>query len=688
MKKKIFFCCCISIVCTFHAPAQTGLSDSSVILSDVTLNAFLQHRKLKEANALVNYISPAQLNRFNNTSVLPALNLTSGVRMEERSPASYRMNIRGSTLRSPFGVRNVKIYWNDLPLTDPGGNTYLNQLSFYDFNSIEIIKGPGSSLYGTGSGGVILINSLSQEWKKGEDISFIYGSYGLKNLNAQVRLGSDEHRNYINFTHQVYDGYRYHSAMRRDLVSWQTMIRCNDRQELKISALYGDLYYQTPGGLTQTEYNTNPRLARPKSGTLPSADTARAAIYQKTFLAGLSNTFYLNHNWQNNTVLYGAFTYFQNPTFRAYEKRTEPHFGGRSTFQWTHGLHSGELQWLSGMEAQKGFFNTSTFANLSGNPGAVQTNDDLNNWTWFVFTQANLHLNKDWNITGGISLNNSSITITRLSVANFKPVKRTYNSQWTPRLAVSKRIIKQVWLYAGLSKGFSPPTSAELLPGTVTINTTLQPEEGMNYEAGIKSSWLNGRLYAELSGFTYRLNNAIVSRKDSTNAVYYVNAGNTSQKGVEMQSYYDLLSRPHHFISGARLQFSYTHYDFHYSSFKQSTTDFSGKRLPSVAPNTVALAGDIMLKNKLYATLTWFYSDHLPLNDANTFFASSYQLLGAKIGWKKQLSTKVGIHIFAGADNLFNVTYSLGNDINASGDRYFNAAAGRNYFAGLALQLR
>jgi len=28
----------------------------------------------------------------------------------------------------------------------------------------------------------------------------------------------------------------------------------------------------------------------------------------------------------------------------------------------------------------------------------------------------------------------------------------------------------------------------------------------------------------------------------------------------------------------------------------------------------------------------------------------------------------------------------LGNDINAAGDRYFNAAAGRNYYVGLNLQ--
>ena len=114
--------------------------------------------------------------------------------------------------------------------------------------------------------------------------------------------------------------------MRRDVVSWQTSIKVNKKQELKTSVLYGDLYYQTPGGLTQAEYDINPRSARPKAGTTPSADQAMAAIYQKTFLAGISNIFHISDNWQNTSVLYGAFAQFRNPTFRTYERRTEPHF--------------------------------------------------------------------------------------------------------------------------------------------------------------------------------------------------------------------------------------------------------------------------------------------------------------------------------------------------------------------------
>ncbi len=685
MKKSfpgILVCICIPVLCL----SQSESPDSSKVLGEVVIKAFEQNKRLKEITAAVNYISQAQLDRFNNTSILPAFNTTPGARMEERSPGSYRMNIRGSTLRSPFGVRNVKIYWDDLPLTDPGGNTYLNQLAYYNFNSIEIIKGPGSSLYGSGSGGVILINSLTDNWTQGADANYITGSYNLQNINAQVRLGQEDHRNLFSYTHQTSDGYRDHTRMRRDVVNWQTSIKANERQELKAAVLYGDLYYQTPGGLTQSEYAANPRAARPKSGTLPSADQAQAAIFQKTFLAGISNTYYISNNWQNTSVVYGAFTQFKNPTFRSYEWRTEPHFGGRTTFKWNRITPIGQLQLLFGTEAQKGFFNTKSFLNVNGNPGTLQTDDDLNNWTYFIFAQASLQLKKNWNITTGASINRSSITITRLSTPGFVPVKTTFSNQLAPRIALSKKITSAIWLYASVAKGFSPPTVAELFPGTVAINTSLQPEQGTNYEAGIKSSCLKERLYLEVNAFTYRLSNAIVVRKDASNANYYVNAGATRQRGIEAQTSYNFFVSPHHFITAARVQLSYTHDDFHYSDFKQGTADYSGNRLPSVPPNVVAGSFDLQTKPGLYTAFTYLYNDPIALNDANTFYASPFHLLGGKLGWKRVMHKKYSFNLFVGADNLFNVNYSLGNDINATGDRYFNAAPGRSYYAGIAFQ--
>lgn len=666
--------------------SQNEITDSTKILSEVIVKAFEQNRQLNQSAAAINYIGKAQLERFNNTSILPALNSTPGIRMEERSPGSYRMNVRGSTLRSPFGVRNVKVYWNGIPFTDPGGSTYLNQLGYYNFNSIEIIKGPGSSLYGAGNGGIILIDGQPGKWTQGIDINYLVGSFGLDNLNVQVKAGKEDARNIFSYTHQTSNGYRDHTYMRRDVATWQTQIKSNARQQLNASVLYGDLYYQTPGAVTKSEYNTNPKSARPAAGTLPSADQARAAIYQKTFLAGINNEYYLNEHFLNTSVLYGAFSQIKNPTFRNYERRIEPHFGGRTIFKWDHTFSYTLLQFLFGGEAQKGFFNTKTFANVNGKPGTLLTDDDINNWIYSLFSQADLQLAHNWNVTAGVSINKSSIMITRLSVPLFIPVKKTYNSEWAPRLAISKKLIRDLWMYASISKGFSPPTVQEVLPSTSVISTLLQAEHGINYEAGIKSNWLQKRLYAEVNFFSYQLHNAIVQRKDASNADYFTNAGSTKQHGIESQASYQVFDNLHHFIQDGKIWISHTWNSFHYKDFKQGANDYSGKKLPSVAPHTVAAGIDLSVKAGLYINLTYFYSDRIALNDANSDYASSYNLFGGRIGWKKQLVKKWGLNVFAGADNIFNVKYSLGNDINAAGGRYYNVAAGRNYYIGLTLQ--
>jgi iron complex outermembrane receptor protein len=412
----------------------------------------------------------------------------------------------------------------------------------------------------------------------------------------------------------------------------------------------------------------------------------QTAIYQKTFLAGLTHTYRFSEHVENTTVVYGAFSQIRNPTFLNYERRTEPHLGGRTVFTWQQQLNRTQIQWLLGAEAQVGFFNTKVFKNNQGKPDTLQTDDEINNRTGFAFAQTDIRFPGDWTLSAGVSFNKSTIRITRLSVPLFEPVKRSYSNELAPRVALSKKILGNLLLYASVAKGFSPPTTQEVLPSTSVISTGLNAEEGVNYEAGIKTGWLQQRLYVEVNAFHYQLQNAIVLRRDASNADYYVNAGSTRQQGIESQAYYQLLPNSGRFVTDARIWISHTWNRFRYHDFVKDTVSFAGKNLPSVAPHIVSVGLDVTLHAGLYANLTWFYSDPVPLNDANTVSASSYNLAGARIGWRKQVHKKFIVNVFAGVDNAFDVTYSLGNDINSTNGRYFNAAAGANYYAGIALQ--
>lgn len=684
MKQYVF----IFLLCLLgnYVTAQTtDRADSLQLLEAVVVKGYEQNRRLLEVPAPVSYIGKAQLERFNNTGILPAMNTVAGVRMEERSPGSYRLNIRGSSLRSPFGVRNVKVYWNNIPFTDAGGNTYLNQLSFYNVNSIEIIKGPASSLYGAGTGGAILIKSLPTVWKPQSSVNYLGGSFNHHLINSSLQWGTEHFQNGVGYTHQTSDGYRDQSKMRRDVFTYESKVNAGENDQLNVFFLYGDLYYQTPGGLTKTQYETNPKAARPAAGIFPGATQAHAAIYQKTFLAGFSNQYRFSNHFENTTSLYGSFSQIKNPAIRNYEKRNEPNVGGRTVFSHHADINDSKLNIVLGGEIQKGFSNIKVYRNRQGNPDSLQTDDEIDNLQYFAFAQTELELKSGWIFTAGASLNKSVIEFSRVSVVPPLSQKRTYNNEIAPRVSILKKIITGVAIYTSVSKGFSPPTLAELLPSTSIINTSLEAEDGTNYELGIRGSFMQDKLFVDVNAFLFSLKNTLAQRRDASGADYFENAGSTRQRGIETNLNWRPLRQSSSAITDISFFISHTWHHFIYKDYKQINTDLSGKKLPSVSPHVIASGFDVSSKLGIYTNINYYYSDPIPLNDANTDIASSFHLLGARLGFRKIFGDAFRLDLFGTVDNIFNTTYSLGNDINAAAGRYYNAAPGINYSAGIGL---
>src|SRR5690606_38842020 len=155
------------------------------------------------------------------------------VRMEDRSPSSFRLSLRCSLLRYPFGVRNVKVYLDEIPLTDAGGNTYFNLLDAGSVSSIEILKGPDGSLFGANSGGVVLLRpqgSLAGDPARSATLRLSGGTYGM--FHQQLSASMQPSGNYgfsVNQAYQRADGYRQHSAMNRKF--FQTVQRWNYRAD-------------------------------------------------------------------------------------------------------------------------------------------------------------------------------------------------------------------------------------------------------------------------------------------------------------------------------------------------------------------------------------------------------------------------------------------------------------------------
>lgn len=680
------------------APTPTSLDDT-LQLNEVVVRGYATNRRLLETPASIGLLTRRDLNqRFGTPTLVPALNTLPGVRADERSPGSYRLAIRGSAIRSPFGVRNVKAYWNELPLTDAGGNTPLNALDVRSLGRIEVIKGPSGSLYGAGTGGTLLFSGLAVPQNQTKvEVSALGGSYGLYGNGIAVQTGKDKSSISLNYNHLQSDGYRDHSALVRDNLSLTGSFSVSEKRTISVLGLYSDLHYETPGGLTDAQFRANPRASRPATRTLPGSAEQQAGIYQKVGYLGLSHEYRWNDRVQNTTVLYGSTTDFRNPFITNYERRADQGIGGRTVTQIR--LPGGPLPttFTVGAELLRTLTVDRNFGNQRGTADTIQTDAELTARQGTLFAQAETELPARFRVTAGLSRND-----VRYGFTNFptRPgsgftgtlLTRSFTPVWLPRVALSRTVGQNLSAFVSISTGYSAPSSQEVLPSVVGFNATLNPERGISYEAGLRGSALNSRLRFDVTTYQFYLRQTIVQRTDAGGNPFFINAGRTDQRGLEGQLAYDFIAPtttagPAAF-SLLRIWHSLTLTNYRFRNYRQGTADLSDNRLPGVAPATLVTGLDAETKAGLYAHATYQFLNPFPLNDANTVRALPTRLLQTTLGFRRTLGSRWTLDLYASGDNLLDQTYSLGYDLNAIGNRYFNAAAARNFVGGVRLGVK
>lgn len=662
-------------------------ADTTRKLNTVTVKGYLSQQPVLSVPASVSVLGAPQLRVQQDNSFVSVLNTVSGVRAEERSPGSYRLSIRGSLLRSPFGVRDVKIYFDEIPLTDAGGNTYLNAIDIGNIQHIEILKGPDGSLFGANSGGVILLDPVSGK----ADSTYLNaginaGSYGLLHEKASLQLGTSKNRFNFNQSYQKYNGYRQNSATHRNYFQATDGWKYGKNNELRAVALYSDLFYQTPGGLTLAQATADPTSARLPTATLPGAIQQKIAISTKMLMGGLINEAHLTDRIYNVATVFGNHVDFANPFITNYEQRNENTYGFRTYFELAAIPYTNfDWKFNIGAELQQTNALISNYDNNAGAKGKVQKVDKINTNQHFFFTRYAADIFRRFHAEAAVSLNYYQYqfrNVAPLNEPNF--TERNYMPQLMPRLALSYQVTNDFIWRASVSRGYSTPTIAEVRPTSNIVNTSLQAQNGWNYETGLRLRNKDESLLLDASVFYYRLNNSIVRRLNPDETEYYVNAGGTNQPGFEI-AFTDWLIRRNNssFVRGLQFNTSFTLSRFKFRGYQVAAINYSGNALTGVPKEVLVSSVQMNFPANLSLFVQHNYTSALPLNDGNTVYANQYHLMQAKAMWQHRIARKTQLEVYAGADNLLNQKYSLGNDLNAVGNRYYNPSPPRNYFAGM-----
>ncbi|MFC4163045.1 TonB-dependent receptor [Epilithonimonas zeae] len=656
------------------------IRDSTNLISEIKIDAYKKPTTYVSSTKSVAVISENLLNQNPPERMLESINQIPGARMEERSPGSYRISLRGSTLRSPFGVRNVKVYLDDFILSDASGNTYFNVVSPALINRMEVFKGPEGGDYGAMTGGTLLLKTNNQD---NLSANLSTGSYGTFNQNFDFskQLGSHFFEIFQNY-YQT-DSYREQSKVHRKQFFVKDNYQYSNQGILKMMLMYSDLDYQTPGGLTLEQMQNNRKQARPSTATAPGSKEQKAGIRNKMILAGLSNDYQFSPNFSHFILVQGSYVDFENPFITNFENRFEKNFALRTHFNYEKNWNQISLAYRLGFEGGINDIFIKNFDNKSGVEGNPQNFDKIKNTSGFYFLSQKLNFDEKLFTDISVSLNSNSYEWQRL-YPETEDGNARFKNQFLPNFGVTYILDQGFSVRGKIGKGNSAPTNEEIRSSTQEFNANLAPESGWNKEIGIRKQFGNF-LFVEGSYFDFRMKDAIVRRQNEAGQEYFVNAGETVQKGFEILLESKSFDLKNDFFSRFGFRFSGSFYNFKFQNYKQNGQDFSGNDLTGVPKTNINSLVNFTFFKKLSVDYSHFYTSKLPLNDANSVWSESSLVGNIQFRFPLQ-ADKTRFNLSFMIQNLYNTDYVLGFDINAFGNRYYNPAAKRNFVLGVEAQ--
>ncbi|MBL1729892.1 TonB-dependent receptor, partial [Klebsiella pneumoniae] len=601
-----------------------------------------------------------------------SLGAVPGLQVQNRQnyAQDLQLSIRGFGSRSTYGVRGLRIYVDGIPATMPDGQGQTSNIDIGSVDTIEVLRGPFSALYGNSSGGVINVTSQTGTQPPTVEASSYYSSFGTWHygMKATGAVGDGSHAGDVDYTVSTNrfttHGYRDHSGARKNLANARLGVRINDVSKLTLLLNSVDIKANDAGGLTADEWRDNPRQS-------PRGDQYNTRKNTRQTQAGLRYERQLSAQDDLSVMMYAGereTTQFQSiprapqlkPSHAGGVIDLTRHYQGIDTRL----THRGELlvpvtltaglDYENMSERRKGYEN---FVMVNGAPqygeqGALRRNE--RNLMWNV----DPYLQTQWQLTDKLSLDAgvrySSVWFDSndyyITPGNGDDSGDASYHKWLPAGSL-KYALTDAWnVYLSAGRGFETPTINELSyrsDNQSGLNFGLKPSTNDTVEIGSKTRIGNGLFTAAL--FQTNTDNEIVVDSSSGGRTSYKNAGKTRRQGME-------LGLDQQFGESWRLKAAWTWLDATYRTNVCDDASCNGNRIPGIARNMGYASFGYQPEQGWYAGSDIRYMSDIMANDENTAKAPSWTVVGLTTGYKWSYG-RMDMDLFGRIDNLFDREY-------------------------------
>ncbi|MEQ0265688.1 TonB-dependent receptor PqqU [Klebsiella sp. CN_Kp073] len=632
-----------------------------------------------------------------------SLGAVPGLQVQNRQnyAQDLQLSIRGFGSRSTYGVRGLRLYVDGIPATMPDGQGQTSNIDIGSIDSLEVLRGPFSALYGNSSGGVINVNTQTGSQPPTIEASSYYGSFGTWHygLKATGAVGDGSQAGDVDYTVSTNrfttHGSRDHSGARKNLANAKLGVRINDVSKLTLLFNSVDIKANDPGGLSYEEWQNNPRQS-------PRGDQYNTRKTVKQTQAGLRYERQLSQQDDLSVMMYAGereTTQYQSIPMAPQLKPSHSggvidltrHYQGIDT-RWTH---RGELlvpvTFTTGLdyenmsERRKGYENYVLVngAPQYGEQGDLRRNERNLMWNLDPYLQTQWQLTQKLTLDAGVRY--SSVWFDSndyyVTPGNGDDSGDASYHKWLPAGSL-KYAVTDAWnIYLSAGRGFETPTINELSyrSGNQSgLNFDLKPSTNETVEIGSKTRIGNGLFTAAL--FQTDTDNEIVVDSSSGGRTSYKNAGKTRRQGME-------LGLDQQFGDSWKLKAAWTWLDATYRTNVCGSSDCNGNRIPGIARNMGYASFGYQPEQGWYAGSDIRYMGDIMANDANTAKAPSWTVVGLTTGYKWSYG-KMDMDLFGRVDNLFDRNYAGSVIVNESNGRYYEPAPGRNFGIGMNLAWR
>jgi iron complex outermembrane receptor protein len=672
-------------------PLFSQVKNDTIAIPEIILEASPIKNSLQNAASSVSVISSTDINKTDGIILTPVLNKIPGVYMQQGNLNTNRITIRGIGARSQFGTNRVKAYFNSIPLSSGEGETVIEDIDVASIEKMEIIKGPNSTSFGSGLGGVIhLFSRETPSLESFGNVTTTFGSYGL----VQQRLSggySDSNSNvYSSYSDLQSDGYRANSSYHRKAFNLHGKQKIGENGSLSFLGIFTRLKAYIPSSLNEKDFIDNPEKA-----ALTWAAAQGSESYDK-FLIGLGYDHQFSKKWSLKSSLFSNFKEgYETRPFDILADKTNS-LGLRWNLNFKDRLFSLPFELSFGTELTLEKYQYSLFKNLYlSQPGQgsiegeqfSEIHQDRNYINYFL--QMEVWLLKNLHLETGIALNTTTYSLEDVFQPNFNTQnkKYTFGSIWSPRIGLSYKVGKGKNIYTSVSKGFSVPSVAETLTPDGQINTDLQPETGWNYELGFKGNWFGNHLYTEFTFFSTQIENLLVAQRTADDQYVGINAGSSSNPGIEFLVNYTLFESSKFQLTP---YFSAALNNFKFKDFVDRGNDYSGNELTGVPDKQLNFGLDIKTKKGLSINMSYRIIGKIPMNDSNTKYSDSYAALDIKTTYFFTILKVLRTELNAGVNNALDEKYAASILPNAVGfgnaqPRYYYPGNPINYYGGFSV---